>query len=270
MTQALRLSGSSPNKRHLITQQGVSLVELMVGVTIGLMVVLAALGTLVTSRQGSTTVTESYRLNSAGNLAMRLMGNSLRQAGAVELEQPGGPNSPVMFSDISLRANESNPDQIVGGTDGGNSPDTLTVAFTHRNAEVTRDCLGNSPGNGPARIENTFAVTGTELRCTGSANPAAPQTVVGDNTEIAVEDFQVWYWISNAGGDQQRRLTATEVEAAAAWGAVQAIEVCLQLRGVRSDYPTAGRYPTCEGENNADGRLHPLFRHTFRLRNRQG
>lgn len=84
-------------------QRGLSLIETMVGITVGLLTVLAAVGTLMVTRQGSTTVSESYRLASAGNTAMRLIAATIRQGGAAELDQTvvGGP---VSFGTLTLRA----------------------------------------------------------------------------------------------------------------------------------------------------------------------
>lgn len=95
--------------------------------------------------------------------------------------------------------------------------------------------------------------------------------MVGDNanqnTQIAVEDFQVWYWVINAAG-QQRRVTATNVPGNGGWPAVDAVEVCLQLRGTATNYPTAN-FTNCAGTSVANGgRLHQVFRGVYKLRNR--
>ena len=246
-------------------QSGLSLIELMVGLAIGLLVVLAGTGSLLVTRQGSTTVSDSYRLTTEGNNAMRLIGSIVRQAGAAELAQ-AAVNTPVSFQNMTLRAFGPGGDQLVVGTDGGGAaPDQLVVYFQHRNDAVTRDCLGASPGAPGALTVNTFLVNGSELRCNG-------QALVGDNAtpnaQPAVEDFQVWYWTLDAIGRQQR-VTAADVPAAGGWPAVQALEVCLQLRGIGVDYPRAGVYTNCQGNAVAhDGRLHQVFRNTYKLRNR--
>lgn len=261
------------------TQNGLSLIETMVGITVGLMVVLASVGTLVVTRQSATAVSDSARLTNAGNMALRNIAFTIRQAGAAELVQTDGQGTPVMFGDLTQRGTAG--DQIVGGTEGGAGPDTLIVRYEHRNDNITRDCLGNSPGVAlPERIDNTYAVTQVELRCTGTrgsnaSNIAPPQALVGDNSratlDIAVEDFQVWYWIRNAAG-QQQRVTATAAAAAVpnGWAAVDAVEICLQLRGTRTDFP-AGNFNNCRGVATANGgRLHQLFRGTYKLRNLVG
>ncbi len=260
-------------------QHGLSLIETMVGITVGLLTVLAAVGTLMVTRQGGTTVSESYRLSSAGNATMRLIAATIRQAGATELVQ-AAPGGNVSFGFFTDRAAGAAGDQLVSGTEGaGGVPDTLVVSYQHRDDDVTRDCLGNSPGAPPERIDNTFSVTTVELRCvgnrgsTGTVIGAGAQALVGDNanqnTQIAVEDFQVWYWVINAAG-QQRRVTANNVPAATplGWPAVDAVEVCLQLRGTATNYPTAN-FTNCAGTSVANGgRLHQVFRGVYKLRNR--
>lgn len=260
-------------RRH----RGASLIELMVGLTIGLLVVLAATGSLLVTRQGSTTVSDSYRLTTAGNNAMRVIASSIRQAGAAELAQTNQ-GAPVSFTQMNRRAANAAGDQLVSGLEGGAGTDTLTVSYEHRDATVTRDCLGNSPGLPPERIDNQFSVNNVELRCLGrrgiaNTNIAAAQALVGDNDnangEVAVEDFQVWYWIQNpADATQSQRVTAAGV-GAGAWNTVQTVEVCLQLRGINANYPIAGTYRNCRDADVAnDGRLRQVFRGIYKLRNR--
>jgi type IV pilus assembly protein PilW len=267
--------GRTPRLASLHSQRGASLIELMVGMTIGLMVVLAATSAIMVTRQGSTTVTENYRLTTAGNNAMRLIAFTIRQAGAVELDQAGGAGTPVLFGDLNRRG--VNSFTLVSGTEGGANSDSLTVSYQHRGPNVTRDCLGNSPSNLPdERIDNIFAVNNIELQCTGrrgiaNTDIAPAQAIVGDNTrptgEIAVENFQVLYWVQTAAG-LQRRVTATDVPANGGWPAVDSVEICLQLRGIRSDYP-ASNFTNCAGNSVANGgQLHQVFRSSFKLRNR--
>jgi hypothetical protein len=198
------------------------------------------------------------------------------------VQSPGsGAGSGVWFEDSKnlSRSQIENSNQFVSGEDGGGTnPDTLTVSYQHRvfggvDAGVTRDCLGNSPGANAVRIDNLFAVTQVELRCTGSVNPAAPQALVGDNdrptAEVAVEDFQVWYWVEPVLvlGSQQR-VTADSVATLGGWGQVRAVEVCLQLRGTRADYPVGGQFTNCQGAQvDLDGRLHQTFSGTYMIRN---
>jgi type IV pilus assembly protein PilW len=278
MTTCLPPTAAQADVRPLNRQAGLSLIELMVGLTIGLLVVLAATGSLLVTRQGTTTVSDSYRLTTAGNNAMRLIASSIRQAGAIELVQTA-PGEKVIFAPLVQRGATLAGDQLVFGTEGGAGTDTLTVSYEHRNANVTRDCLGNDPGVVPERIDNLFSVNNVELRCVGNLGLAGTvigggaQALVGDDTnangEVAVEDFQVWYWVQNpADPTQSQRVTAAAI-AAGNWGNVQTVEVCLQLRGINANYPAVGTYRNCRDTDVANnGRLRQVFRGMYKLRNR--
>jgi type IV pilus assembly protein PilW len=261
-------------------QRGLSLVETMVGLTIGLFVVLAAVGTLAITRQGNTSVSDSFRLSTAGDLAMRQIEFTIRQAGATELLQTGGQGNPVIFDAMTLRAVNGN--QVLSGTEGASgAPDSLIVSYQGRSISTTADCVGNPPplASQALRIDNTFTLNGVELQCQGVATDGTKvtaiespaQALVGDNNhstdEVAAEDFQVWYWMQNPTSGDQIRVDQSKVVDKGGWPAVAAVEVCLQLRGVRVDYPPA-KFLGCDGKSHDNGnRLHQTFHGTYKLRN---
>lgn len=243
-------------------QRGASLIELMVGITIGLMVVLAAIGTIVLTRSSSVTVADSSQMIYQGNNAMRLLGLNLRQAGAIELVSVD-PASPAV-EQLFLFSNDFTG-SVVQGAEGGVTADTLVMGQERRTGNtVIRDCLGASTT--AARIQSTFSVVGTNLRCLGSGNVL--DQPVADN----VEDFQVFYWMQTGAGTalSQQRMNATQVAAAGAWNNIVAVDVCLQLRGDQTGHPVVAgsTFVNCQGTNTVrDGRLHQVFRSTFKLRN---
>ena len=248
-------------------QRGASLIELMVGVTIGMLVVLAAASTIVLTRSSSTSISDSSLMVSQGNNAMRMIGQLLRQAGAVELipidaTQPVGSRQ-YLFSNAFTGVNAGG--LAIQGTEGAASPDTLSIAFENRGDEMSRDCLGNAT-TAAGRVQSQFSVTGTNLNCLGSGNANAQP--VTEN----VEDFQVLYWVQQgvAPNQTQIRRTASQVVAAGGWNNVVAVDVCLQLRGDIATHPviSGSTYINCREVSTAhDGRLHQIFRSTFQLRN---
>lgn len=248
-------------------QQGVSLIEMMVGITIGLLVVLAAVGTLVLTRTSGTTVADSSQLISQGNNLMRLISFHLRQSGAIELTPidpliaPGDRH--YMFSDLFTGNNAAG--FVVQGVEGGSSaPDSMTISYENRGDTVSRDCLGATTAAGLARIQNhfEFADTPPRLTCLGSGSATAQP--VAEN----VEDFQVWYWVAPTGATRIRR-QADQVVAAGGWINVVAVEVCLQMRGeMRHPVISGSKYINCRGTaTDNDGFQHQILRSTFQLRN---
>ena len=72
------------------TQRGVTLIELMVGITIGLLTVAVAMGALMVSRGISGTVSDASTIQQQAAYAMRVIGLQLRQAGSLRLNLDPG------------------------------------------------------------------------------------------------------------------------------------------------------------------------------------
>lgn len=234
--------------------RGASLIELLVGLTIGLMVIASAIATLGISRSMAASVSDLSQLQQQGSYALRVIGIQMRQAGSVEAVHNAG-NGLYSFNDVSASAL---PFVAVSGIDGGGTG-TDTVSVGHQPASKDsqgRDCLGELI-NG-LRAEGTFLVQNAELRCkTAGKNQALISNVA---------DFQVWYRVRSASG-ATRRMTATQVKAEALWDSVKSIEVCLHLVGNEAGHPDARQLVGCQNERiSRNGRLHLVFHNVFDLR----
>ncbi len=250
--------GTSPR-----SQRGVSLVELLVGLTIGLLVIAAAIGTLVISRSASSTVSDASQLQQQGAYALRTMGMQMRQAGSIELMKVVAPQGFEFNNEFSGVAGAG---QRVTGLEGaGGAPDTVTISNQPSQlASQARDCLGNSAAAGLGHIDSSFFVENGQLYCLGTNAASGKQSVIGN-----VADFQVRYrLVSGAAPNQTTRLlTADEVPAAGGWASVNAVETCLDLQGNDTGQPASGNYINCQGATTArNGRLHLVLRNVFNLR----
>ena len=96
-----------------LAQRGVTLVELMVGIAIGLLVVAVATSALMVSRGISGTVSDASGLHQQAAHAMRVIGQQVRQAGSLYLNlNPTGaattdPAAPVALEVVSPGADAS-------------------------------------------------------------------------------------------------------------------------------------------------------------------
>ena len=281
-------------------QRGVTLIELMVGVAIGLLVVAVAMGALMVSRGVSGTVSDASGIQQQGAYAMRLFGQQLRQAGSLRLDRNPGTVvaadlylAPVAFETKAISTTSAplynfdatNPQQIISGTA---APVTLVVGY-RRYTESTfisatdqspsRNCLGGpADSSDHARLESTFWLSSkNELRCAGNpatAVPSPPPDTAGQPLLQNVANFQVRYLVQN---NTPGNLTMTYVDASgvANWAQVQAVEVCLVLYGSQAmDLPTGSNYTDCDGTavdmSTLTGlrarRMHVAFRNVFQLR----
>lgn len=250
--------------------------ELMVGITIGLLVVLAAIGSLVATQVTSAATGDSSRLQQKADAVFRNLAFHLTQAGAIVLEPPPSAENPAVLVFSSRYtgfdpATTGAPGQIfsIHGINGtANAPDTLRISYQDNG--TVRDCLGNrpTPATVNIRVDNTFSVNGADLMCLGAS--AAPAQSIADG----IEDFQVTYGVQTlvAGAAQYRFFRADEMLASPNtpnWTSVQAVSICLQLIGDTLGNPQPGLVMTgCRGQNIAsNGALRRVFQRTFTLRN---
>ncbi|TXJ08994.1 MAG: prepilin-type N-terminal cleavage/methylation domain-containing protein [Alicycliphilus sp.] len=296
------LSTSAPGNYSLNkaphAQRGVTLLELMVGIAIGLLVVAVAMGALMVSRGVTGTVSDASGIQQQGAYAMRLFGQQLRQAGSLRLNRNPGTVvaaelylAPVAFETKATSAtplysfDATKPEQIISGTA---APVTLVVGY-RRYTEPTfisatdvspsRNCLGGpADSSNHERLESTFWVSSkNELRCAGNPNPALaspPTDTDGQPVLQNVANFQVRYLVQNntAGNPTLSQVDASGVTN---WAQVQAVEVCLVLYGAEAmDLPAGSNYTDCDGTavdmSTLTGvrarRMHVPFRNVFQLR----
>lgn len=266
-------------------QRGVSLVEILVGLTVGLIVLAVALGGIMVSRQIASTTSEATRLQQQAAYALRVIGNQLRQAGSLELNlafnqdkpvdntlQPIDPADPVAFMATFDRK------QKMLGT-SADRPLQIGYAFykerltsdSQKPQSQLRDCLGAEPSG--AEVSSTFflvkessnAPTG-ELRCLGSKTGEGAQALIKD-----VADFRV-SWLRQqvvAGAPVLDRVDGAT--ASTEWRKIYAAEVCIELEGSERIDTGSSTYRPCSwklGDKEAarNNRLRLVFRNTIQFR----
>jgi type IV pilus assembly protein PilW len=276
-------------------QRGVTLIELMVGLTIGLLIVAVAMGALMVSRGISGTVSDASGIQQQGAQILRAFGQQLRQAGSLYLNpDPTGSASTDVLSAVvfEIKADAhgggnsfGQQDTIVGGGDN------MTIGFRRYQDNVffadnatstaigtdylARNCIG-APDNAKTdeRIESIFTFTDGNLRCGGNGAAAQP---IAQN----VAQFQVSYLVQtvDAGtGTTVQYVNGDDMPTAStdpAWRRVQGVQVCLVLYGSEPiDLPAGTSYIDCQGDSvdmttlasPRKNRMHLLFRNTFQLR----
>lgn len=281
MNQAAALlhwPGPSPKR-----QRGVSLIEIMVGLTLGLLIIAVALGAVLVSRQLSSTTSEASRLQQQASYALRILGQQVRQAGAMRLDLAYGlaepstgfltldPSAPVAFDASFVRATSTLGSSSTRPLQTGYAfyRERLTTSSTQP-APQMRDCLGSVPSGTTVQsaffLQRDAGAASGELRCAGSGTGEGAQALIAD-----VADFQV-AWLRErivTGQPVVDRVSATD--AAANWAAIQAVEVCLEMVGSEnidtgnSTYRPCG-WTTGAAETPRGNRLRLVYRSTFQLR----
>lgn len=251
-------------------QRGLSLIELMVALTIGLLVATAGLVMLADARLSSVTVVDGSRLQAKADSMLRVLGFHLSQAAAVELTDNGAGS--VVFSNEYTGYDPSVTGSAlvsVHGIDGsGTPPGADTLRLSYEDDGTILDCLGNrttqTSGSGASRIDQQFTVSAAgELVCRGAGGTA--EVAIGDG----VEDFQVRFRVRNiAGGTANFRDHTAATMPAADWPRVAAVTICLQVAGELRSLPANGSIAGCSANSiAADGRIRRVVWRTYALRN---
>lgn len=269
-------------------QRGFTLIELMVGITIGLLTIAVAMGALMVSRGVSGTVSDTSGIQQQAAYAMRVIGLQLRQAGSIRLHMNPRSQvaqdmyiSPVGFqTTVAASGSAKGFDPSTDTITGTNTPATVTLGYRRftepvfsSTAEQTlaRNCVGGPDSANPdERLESVFQLNGSELQCSGNSAAAQP---IAQN----VANFQVRYLmqdtVSTLGDPKMAFVDATGV--GGNWRRVQAVEVCLVLYGVEAiEMPAGSNYTDCNGTavdmSTLTGararRMHSVFRNVFQMR----
>jgi type IV pilus assembly protein PilW len=290
-----RLTSSVKDKPSENGQRGATLVELLVGITIGLMTIAVAAGALMVSRGVSGTVTDASQIQQQASYIFRVLGQQLRQAGSMRLDLAAnkGPGEPIDPADVvaftpdeTLHSISATVPPITGKDSPTSSEYKLSVAYQNyaepsftsaSDVSFFRDCLGSAPAVPVAPFEQNvirsqFQLKDDELRCLGT-NPI-PQPMARN-----IADFQVNYLRQtdgSTGAPKIQTLNATAI--GAAWNTVYGADVCLVLYGdERIDMPDGSTYIGCDGTpinmsntgtlpSHRKNRLHLTFRTTYQLR----
>lgn len=250
-------------------QSGITLVELMVGVAIGLMVVAVAGGALMVSRSTSGTVSDASQLQQQAGYAFRVIGQQLRQSGSLYLNLNATKNAsteidryalPVAFEAKATSSeagrNFSPVTDTINGTDT-----TLTVGYRRYKEPVyplndtspatqslSRDCQGGpqdldtTDNNSFMRISSAFALNTNNLVCTGTSG--ATQPVIGNVANFRIRYLRMTDIASGAPKIQYVNAAGVGTN----WGQVTGVEVCLVLYGTeRMNLPSTSSYTDCDG-----------------------
>jgi len=259
-------------------QRGITLIDFMVGITLGLLVVLAALGSLIMTRGSARVMNDGAGLEQQASLVMMQIGRQISQAGAVNAYRAGAdPNvgiasaasaaagsGKILFDirDMGIDKDNSTAETISGGVDKAGF-DTFTIRYAVPNdgSEPPRNCTGNGPpttvpsGAIPS-IVNVFSTDGSSLRCGDGVNP--PQPIARN-----VVDMQVWYLTVNNG-----TVASLRAKQVTDWAQVSGLQICLEMQGDATQAPQSPTAVNCRGDHfSGDGRIHRFIRQTFYLRN---
>lgn len=284
-----------PNRSAPERQHGLSLVELLVGLTLGLTVIAAAVALYLSSGHAYRSTQAVAQLTEDASVALALLRTQIALAG---YSTPTGLDSngdmtraftgPGLFGCTggitSASIGFSQLNQLVCHNDSGQA-DAIVVRYEAdtRNtlptsAGVPTDCLGNSTPlvNGTYHLaDNRYFVLNHTLSCRGNGHSVAQPLV--DH----VVDLRIQYGVSSPSASDPdvftlRFLSAQDLSGASTpaastplWRNVKAVRLCLVLRSESEVQDSPMPYIDCNGLTQLapDRRLYRAFHTTVSLPN---
>lgn len=277
-------------KKFKKPQKGVSLIELLVGIVIGLMVVAVAMGALIASRGVSGAVSDASQLQQQASFIFRTFGLQVRQAGGLFLNlAPAGASTAVGLSESATPVSfETQAASVNGGNTFTPKTDTingqnnaLTVGYrrylepvftSSTDISISRNCLGGPADGVPdTRLESIFVLVGTDLRCSGNATVGGPQPIAQNVASFSMKYLQM----SNLGSGNPKVKYVDAATAQSNWSQITGVEVCLTLFGNEPiEVPSGGGYVDCDGasvdistlSSPRRNKMHRVFKNVFQIR----
>jgi type IV pilus assembly protein PilW len=211
------------------TQRGLTLIELMVAITVGIFLVGGILTMVQSTRRTFGDQNQLAQLQDSERLAMNFMTDVIESAGYF-------PN-PKLYTAAAVMPVAPNfvAGQAIFGTMGGPGGDTITSRYGAGNPDNVFNCLGqkNTAVAPYDTFTNTFWVKNPQqqLMCTFIGSAAAPQPVVLVN---GVQSLNILYGVKrnllvDTGSCTDTYLTAAQMVAPADWNNVCSVIVTLQF-----------------------------------------
>lgn len=220
------------------TQRGLSLIELMISITIGLFLILG-LGTMFyTMRVNSNSRNGLSALQDSERMAMAFLGSAVQGAGSFPIGTGPGFNTAVLEFPAATSSSPTYTflaSQSINGTGSGTGSDTLTVRFRSNPVSGAVGAIqGCSPSITTANTlyTTTFDVSNGNLRC--NQNGTTTPMVSG------VAGMSVVYGVDPAGtGSVTGYVPASSITNQADWSTVRTVNITLQFTN-----PLAGQQPS--------------------------
>lgn len=297
----------SPMRTSARNQSGVSLIELMVGLVISMVLVIAASAVYLYSKQSFNSSTETSQLEENGRFAINLLAKYIQSAGFVMIDPAfpspqGAIDNKITGCDFGM-TNPTSPTTAahlacLAATPAGTRRSASIGVFAETDTYDASgakfqgfDCLGNSSisiptstgainetrsyffiGNTTVQTPNGTTTMG-QLSCLADRTPASGVVAYQSQPIMpGIEQLRFDYLLPSAADPNtaQGSNTASALSAAQ-WATVLAVDVCVLAKSIQPGGNDTGTgYTDCYGAaiTAAPGEIYRTFRTTVRLRNK--
>ncbi|CAN7442895.1 PilW family protein [Pseudomonas sp. LjRoot71] len=255
------------------TQLGLSVVELMVAMALGLLLMTGVIQVFLSSRQTYAANEAMGRLQENGRFALEFIARSARIAGYTDPIYAGNKPSTLVPTDTC----SGFPADICNNISPTLSVGTDTIAFVYQPPKIDdkrRDCQGTEVADN-VLIVSQYYVSGGSLRCRSYDLKNGTWIVDATARELisGVDSLQVLYGINTSGDSRSANqyVSADRVTNLNKWNDVRAVRISVLANSIDNLTPApAGRnFVLLDAAPLAfnDSRARQIFSTTIQLKN---
>jgi type IV pilus assembly protein PilW len=262
----------------MVKQTGLSLVELMIAMALGLILMLGVVQIFISSKQTYTVVTSQSETQENARVLKHFLGRGLRHAGywGDATEFMAFPNAGVFDDNEAVFAtnNDASEADVVDGTD------TITVRFNGTADGQLRGCTGMTPNQNQIIVDRYYlAPPGANtqvpsLMCDSELQNMSGTTVSAPAPQpliIGIENLQIEFGIGTVNSITQY-VSADDVTD---WRNVRSVRYAILATSNQNSggQENTNTYTLIDGETvtaSGDRRMRQVQRNTVYLRNVRG
>lgn len=168
-------------------QNGLSLIELMLGILLSSLIIAAVLSIFSSARTSSLLIEAESKMLDEAQFAMENLNSVIRMAGYT-MDPKAGSNSNLMLA--------RNGDVISGNEGGSENSDQIEIWYEGNDDGSVFDCLGNTittlPDGTGMVVSNTYYVIDNALKCSRVLEDGDPNTnytgqpIIGDIAKLDI------------------------------------------------------------------------------------
>jgi type IV pilus assembly protein PilW len=235
----MRTIHSRVREHRAHAQSGVTLIEMMIAMLIGLFLMSGLLTMVQNNKRTFISQNQLSQLQDSERLAMTMMTDVIQQAGYFP-----DPTTNTAGSALLAAAPFAQGQAITGASAAAPPGDSISVRYATANADGILNCIGTSNGTGgPFTFVNTFSVVVTggvsQLICTREDGVQYP--LVNGVTALII-----LYGVNTSGGGSNvdTYMTAAQVTASAAWNNIISVRIELWFTNPLYTGPNLGQPAT--------------------------
>lgn len=212
-------------------QSGLTLVEIMIAMAIGVFLLAGLIQILMNTKQSFNVQDAVARLEENNRFALDTLSKNIRMSG---YKANPWQNDTLAFPNTTASLFNNKPGQVISGVDGGTQSDQINIQYFGSSGDRMLDCAGKSVEK-DQRVELSFSLNGSDLKCISTIyRPPASNIVADEVIAENIVNMQIIYGEdSTSDGTANKYINASSVSN---WNNIYSLKIGLVVSSDADSY----------------------------------